>query len=137
MFIDGKPTGQKHNLRLNSKVKYVGNSSSRQEPFGIVADLKIYAYPMKLKELIQRSILNPRMEFEMPDRHMMKFMPLLPYLIGCIPRNDRQTNASLFKVLCVMTTNKDIRQMVLRSTDLIGVLLRYQNHPDLALTTWL
>ena len=41
-YINGEKKATYHNVKLASNIQYIGNSSTYDEPFGVVADIRVY-----------------------------------------------------------------------------------------------
>ena len=84
-YLNGKSTGESKLVVCTEPIGFIGNSKSKSEPFGVVADLKIYPFAMAQKDELFRSqmIYNKKLEFSMPDQHMVKFMqlPLFEHIV--------------------------------------------------------
>lgn len=46
-YLDGKQTKESQNIMCNRGLGYVGNCKMGTEPFGTIADLRVYPYLLK------------------------------------------------------------------------------------------
>ena len=47
---------------MRKRIGYIGNSKSMDEPFGVVADLRIYPHSISKKELAHLAVKEPEFE---------------------------------------------------------------------------
>ena len=73
-FLDATKTQGPQRVNLRMPIGYIGNSKHGDKPFGVVADLRMYPYPLSKNYLVKQSKYDPALEFEMPDKYLMSFI---------------------------------------------------------------
>ena len=77
-------------------------------------------------------VYDSKLEFLMPDRYMVSFIPVIEKIILEINNNSSEANIDLIRTLICLSSNKDCRAKIM-SFDIYDSIFRLQNDENLLL----
>ena len=112
-------------------IRYIGNSRAGDEPFGVVADLKVYPYVLKANNIKMCAKYHDDLEFDMADKFHLKFIQenICANLIKSLECGVETAVIQIIKALTRMATKKECRAEILAHGGLqLG--FKYINHKN-------
>ena len=74
-YRNGEPLLKKERpINLRKRIGFIGNAKSGKEPFGVVADLRIFPHALTQRQVQELSFLRHARDPNMPDNHLVKFL---------------------------------------------------------------
>lgn len=78
-YLNGQAVGNESDdwprpINLRKRIRFIGNSEKGDEPFGIVADLRVYPYSIEQGIIEELADASPEYEKQMPDKHLIRFL---------------------------------------------------------------
>ena len=111
---------------MRKRIGYIGNCKNMDEPFGVVADLRIYPHSISKKELAHLAVKEPEFEKQMPDKYQIKFLKksIPQTFIFRIEEESAETNIKILQMLACFATKREGRAELLR-WDILDIILPF------------
>ena len=125
---------QPHIVNLRKKIGFIGNCKKKDQPFGVVADLRIYPKAIKEKDIRVLNNQRPEFEHQKPDMYQIKFLQeFIPQcFIEKIEEESDPTNIKILTMLLCFSSKREGRAELLR-WDILSIILPFQKNKDLVL----
>lgn len=116
---------------MRKRIGFIGNAKSGKEPFGVVADLRIFPHALSQRQVQELSFLRHARDPNMPDNHLVKFLEegIPQQFIYMIREESASTNIKILAMLACFATKTECKAELLR-WDILDIVLPLQKHDD-------